>query len=63
MADGTNTVFTLFSAPLPPAGLVLFRNGMAQKAGQDYTLTGNTITFVPAAVPQPGDTLLAWYRY
>jgi hypothetical protein len=61
--DGTNTAFTLANPPAPPAGLVLFRNGMAQKAGQDYTLAGNTISFVAAATPQAGDMLLAWYRY
>ena len=61
--DGTNATFTLANAPSPPAGLVLFRNGLAQMAGQDYTLTGHTITFVPAATPQQYDTLLAWYRY
>ena len=61
--DGTNTVFTLVNPPGPTAGLVLFRNGLVQMAGQDYTLAGSTITFVTAATPQPGDTLLAWYRY
>jgi hypothetical protein len=35
---------------------------MLQKTGQDYTLTGSTVTFAAAAVPQPGDTLLASYR-
>jgi hypothetical protein len=32
------------------------------KSGQDFTLTSNSIQFVPGAVPQPGDTLLASYR-
>jgi hypothetical protein len=61
--DGTNTAFTLVNSPNPVGGLILFRNGLAQMAGQDYTLSGNTISFVTAATPQPGDTLLAWYRY
>jgi hypothetical protein len=61
--DGTNVVFTLANPPSPAAGLVLFRNGVAQKNGLDYTLAGSTITFVTAATPQAGDTLLAWYRY
>lgn len=62
--DGTNVVFTLTNTPAPTNGLVLFRNGIVQKAGGfDYTLSGNTITFVDGATPQPGDTLLAWYRY
>ena len=49
-------------APNPAASVGLYRNGMLQKAGPDYSLSGNTITFVPAAVPQAGDTLLASYR-
>jgi len=61
--DGSNAVFTLAHAPDPQQGLILFRNGVAQKRGLDYTLSGNTITFIPEAVPQPGDVLLAWYRY
>lgn len=61
--DGVNTVFTLASAPSPANGLILFRNGIVQKRGFDYTLLGNTITFVPAATPQPEDVLLAWYRF
>jgi len=61
--DGTNTAFTLVNAPSPPAGLVLFRNGVVQKNGLDYTISGNTVTFVTAATPQPADVLLAWYRY
>jgi len=61
--DGVNVTFALANAPNPPAGLVLFRNGVAQRAGQDYTVSGNTITFVAAATPQPDDTLIAWYRY
>jgi hypothetical protein len=61
--DGTNTTFMLAHAPNPGGGLVLFRNGLAQMSGQDYTLSGTTISFVTAATPQLGDTLLAWYRY
>ncbi|HLN03303.1 MAG TPA: hypothetical protein VK335_28685 [Bryobacteraceae bacterium] len=60
--DGNNTTFTLANSPSPAASLALFRNGMAQKASVDYTLTGSTVQFLTGAVPQPGDTLLAWYR-
>lgn len=62
VANGTNLTFTLANAPNPASSLILFRNGIAQKAGGDYTLTGSTITFVQDSVPQSGDTLLAWYR-
>lgn len=60
--DGNNAVFTLANTPSPAASLTLFRNGIALKATVDYTLTGSTIQFLAGAVPQLGDTLLAWYR-
>lgn len=58
--DGTNTTFTLAAAP---TGLQLLDNGLGLSAGVDYNLSGNTITFVPAATPQPGDILAASYRH
>jgi hypothetical protein len=60
--DGFNAIFTLQSAPLPASSLQLFRNGLLQKAGLDYSVAGSTVTFVPAAVPQPEDVLQASYR-
>jgi hypothetical protein len=62
LVDGSNTSFTLSAVPDPASSLAVYRNGMLQKTGQDYTLTGSTIQFVAAAAPQPGDTLLAGYR-
>lgn len=62
IVDGSNTRFTLSQVPNPAASLSLFRNGLLQKVIQDYTLAGNTLTFVTADTPQPGDTLLASYR-
>jgi hypothetical protein len=41
---------------------MLFRNGLYLTPNFDYTLSGSTITFVPGAIPQPGDTLTASYR-
>lgn len=61
--DGTNVVFTLANAPSPQASLVLTRNGMDQKIGGDIQLLGNQVTFFAASTPQPGDVLLASYRY
>ncbi|MBZ5621468.1 MAG: hypothetical protein LAQ69_22490 [Acidobacteriia bacterium] len=65
--DGINGAFTLAHTPSPAAALQLFRNGLAQKGTsdgtQDYALSGATVTFVSGAIPQVGDTLLAWYRY
>jgi len=60
--DGANGTFTLANPPNPATSLVLFRNGMAQKPTIDFTLTASTVQFLAGAIPQPGDTLLAWYR-
>jgi hypothetical protein len=62
VVDGSNAMFTLAGQPNPASSLALYRNGMLQKAGFDYSLAGNTIVFVTPATPQPGDTLLASYR-
>jgi hypothetical protein len=58
--NGINTIFTLPGAP-PAGGLLLFENGIIERvgAGNDYTLTGNTITF--ALAPAIGAQLLAMY--
>lgn len=65
--DGTNAVFTLASAPNPAAGLRLYRNGIQQTEGIDYTLSGATITFQPGSIPGIGqqgpDGLQAWYSH
>ena len=63
IVDGSNTTFTLSDTPDPATSLALYRNGMLQKTGQDYTLAGATVRFVTADTPQPGDTLLASYRF
>jgi hypothetical protein len=60
--DGVNATFTLVNAPNPTTSLVLFRNGVVQQPSLDYTLNGSTVQFMAGAIPQPGDTLTAWYR-
>jgi hypothetical protein len=60
--DGVNATFTLANAPSPAPSLELFRNGIVQNSAIDYTLTGTMVQFLTGVVPQPGDTLLAWYR-
>ncbi|HEV3200787.1 MAG TPA: hypothetical protein VGZ73_22950 [Bryobacteraceae bacterium] len=62
IVDGANAQFTLSGVPNPASSLSLYRNGLLQMAGQDYILNGQTLAFVSSATPQPGDTLLAWYR-
>ena len=62
LINGSNTVFTVANAPSPAASLALYRNGLMQKAGVDYTVSGNVITFAAGSAPQPGDVLAANYR-
>jgi hypothetical protein len=62
IVDGSNTAFTLSATPNPASSLAVYRNGILQKAGFDFTANGNSVHFVGAAAPQPGDTLLASYR-
>ncbi len=60
--DGVNPSFTLAVAPSPVAALQLSRNGLLQAASVDYSLSGTTITFLTASIPQSGDSLSASYR-
>jgi hypothetical protein len=62
LVNGSNTVFTLSNTPSPDTSLSLYRNGVLQKPGLDYTLTGNMITFAAASIPQAADILLSSYR-
>jgi hypothetical protein len=62
IVDGANASFSVAAAPDPVSSLAIYRNGLLQKLGSDYTFSGRTAQFVAAAVPQPGDTLLASYR-
>ena len=61
--NGTNPTFTL--ANTPTAGTEeVFVNGILQNvgAGNDYTISTNTITFLSGAIPQTGDVVLVNYR-
>jgi hypothetical protein len=63
VVDGSNAAFTLAGTPDPASSLLLYRNGLVQHAGSDYDLQPDgSVLFVSAAVPQPGDILLASYR-
>lgn len=61
--NGSNKVFTLAHAPSPAASLLLVLNGIVQQqgSGNDYTLSGTTITYANA--PLSGSTHLCWYRF
>ena len=60
--NGSNTSFTLSNVPVPAGSVELFRNGLLLQQGNDYTISGNTITFLSTTLPQSGDNVLASYR-
>jgi hypothetical protein len=59
--DGMNNTFTLANIP-SGSSLMLFRNGLYMTAGTDYTLTASILQFASNNIPQPLDTLTAFYR-
>lgn len=60
--DGSNPGFTLANTPVA-GSLKLYKNGLRLQLGNDFSLSGNTITYLSGQVPQVGDTHLADYRY
>jgi hypothetical protein len=60
--NGVNMIFTLSGAPLPAESLHLYRNGVLQRAGVDFNVTGSTVTFLSVSTPQSGDILQTSYR-
>lgn len=63
LVNGSNATFTL--ANTPTAGTEeVYVNGILQNvgAGNDYTISTNTITFLTGAIPQSGDVVLVNYR-
>jgi hypothetical protein len=60
--NGSNASFVLANVPNPSTSLALFRNGLLESPGVDYTLSANSITFLTASIPQTSDILLASYR-
>jgi len=61
--NGLNTAFTLAFPPSPTSSVQVYLNGLRMSLGVDYGVSGSTITFVPASLPQIGDILTASYRY
>ncbi len=61
--DGANRQFSLSQSPQPASSLLLYRNGILQRAGVDFTLSGQQITFCEMCTPLPGDILQAYYRW
>lgn len=58
--DGSNTVFTLSNTPIINSQTI-YINGLMQDIGDDYTISGNTVTFVIA--PLAGSRPVANYQY
>lgn len=61
--DGVNATFVLSELPSASPALIMFLNGLAQYQGSsnDYTVSGQTVTFNAGAEPHTGDTVLAFY--
>lgn len=61
--NGTNATFTLAATPVSGSEEV-YVNGVLQNggAGNDYTISTATITFLAGAIPQNGDVVLVNYR-
>lgn len=55
-------VFDLARAP-KTGTLALYRNGVRQRLGLDYTLAGTTITFIPHYAGDSNPVLVADYTY
>ncbi len=62
--NGSNTTFTLAQTPVTGTE-ILFVNGIMQDAGagNDYTISGGTITFLSGAIPQSGDKIRCSYWF
>ena len=41
---------------------MLYRNGLVQLSGVDFTLSGQNVTFSAASIPKTNDILQAFYR-
>ncbi len=59
--DGVNDTFTLSQTPTGNASVKIYLDGLFQRQGTDYTLSGVTVTF--AAAPSTGQTIDANYDY
>jgi hypothetical protein len=61
--DGRNAVFALRGFPTGPSSVDVFQNGVRDRIGADYTLTGNTYqSLIFTSPPVAGDTIDVRYR-
>lgn len=61
LINGVNRVFSLQNQPNPLPSLLLFKNGLLMKSGEDYVLSGTSVEFDPGQTPAVGDNLLVSY--
>lgn len=57
--NDSNVTFTLSSTPVADKAVELKLNGLTQRQGTDYTISGSTITFTTA--PTTGQSVYAVY--
>jgi hypothetical protein len=60
--DGANAVFTFLHTPVD-GSLQCFKNLGITIEGIAYTRAANVITFNAGYIPQPGDSVIGFYRY
>jgi hypothetical protein len=60
--NGSNKTFALLNTPNPSTTLELWLNGDLLKQGTDYSVSGDTFTYVSYA-PVVADTQLVAYSY
>jgi len=63
LRNGINRSFSISYMPVPVNSLLLYKNGLIQKAGSpfDYTLSGSTVLFTSPNTPEATDVLVASY--
>lgn len=59
--NGTNTLFTLTSTPIYNQAVFVFINGLIQRQGTDYNVSGSNIDFAASSTPAVGSRLYVIY--
>ena len=56
--DGFNSIFTLSSAPID--GAIVVVDGLVKTPGGDYGISGNILSFTAENVPESTSTVSVW---